>query len=106
MEIAALEQALGRERLRRMPIVSTKACTGHLMGAGMEDLVSIACLREQRLPKLDIPDLDPAFADLRFAAGEERYPCEYAVHVAAGIGSHVAVVVARGTDVVDAVRVA
>ena len=91
-EVDALETVLGRERLRRIPIVSVKGCTGHLMGASMEDLVAVTLLREKRLPVVHVPQVADAFADLTFANGE-AHERTLAVHVAAGLGSHVAVVV-------------
>ena len=91
-EVDALESVFGRERLRHMPIVSVKGVTGHLMGAGMEDLVAVTLLREKRLPVVHIPQVAACFADLTFAAGE-AHERTLAIHVAAGLGSHVAVVI-------------
>ena len=91
-EIDALEAVFGRTALRDLPIVSTKACTGHQMGAGMEDLIAVVCLREQRLPLMHVPARSAEFEDLRFAQGEP-FECDYVIHVAAGMGSHVAIAI-------------
>ena len=60
----------------------------------MEDVVSVTCLATRTLPRLCVPHVDPRLADLNLAvdggACDDR---DVAVHLAAGLGSHVAVVV-------------
>jgi 3-oxoacyl-(acyl-carrier-protein) synthase len=121
VEVEALEAVFGRELLRKVTIVGTKGSTGHMMGAGMEDVVSVYSLAHDALPNMYIPDIDPKFADLCFHgqpredagredagrddagredAGREDEPQRnsevanrFAIHLAAGLGSHIAVVV-------------
>jgi 3-oxoacyl-(acyl-carrier-protein) synthase len=91
-EVSALEAVFGRDGLRALTIASTKGSTGHMMGSGMEDVVSVEALRTRACPDARVGAVDPAFADLRFADGGAG-PFDFAVHLAAGMGSHVAVVV-------------
>ena len=91
-EVAALEAVFGRDGVRALTIASTKGSTGHMMGAGMEDVVSVETLRTRTLPDARVEHVDPAFADLTFARGGAG-GCDFAIHLAAGMGSHVAVVV-------------
>lgn len=91
VEMRALEEVFGRAALQRMAIAGTKGSTGHMMGSGMEDVVAVASLRDGVLPATRVPAVDAAFSDLCFADG--RAGREYALHVSAGLGSHVAVVV-------------
>jgi 3-oxoacyl-(acyl-carrier-protein) synthase len=89
-ELQALAAVFGPAALATLWIVATKACHGHLMGAGTEDLVAVELLRTGRLPRVYVPDVDAAFSELRFANGE-AHEADFAVHMAAGIGSHIAV---------------
>ena len=91
-EISALETVFGREGVRALTIASTKGSTGHMMGAGMEDVVSVEALRTSTLPNTRIQNVDPAFSDLTFASGGKA-SFDFAIHLAAGMGSHVAVVI-------------
>lgn len=72
-------------------IVATKAMCGHCMGSCVEDAMSYLCLKNQTIPPPIIPNLDPQFSDLNFAAAGE--PLRFAIHVALGMGSHVAIVI-------------
>lgn len=93
VEAEALRTVFGEEAVRGIPLMATKACTGHMMGAGVEDLVAIECLRTRRLPRMVVPHVEERFADLRFADGEAWEEGRFVLHASAGLGSHVAVVV-------------
>jgi 3-oxoacyl-(acyl-carrier-protein) synthase len=91
IEIKCLDNVFGRENLRKIHITCTKNITGHVMGVCIEDAMSILCLETQTLPDMTIPDLDPDFQDLCFKGGRHNF--KYAIHVALGMGSHVACVI-------------
>ena len=89
-EIAALREVIG-VAARDVTISSTKGPRGHAMGAAVEDVAAIFALRSGRAPSVDgVPDA--AFADLTFSDGAPR-AFEYCIHLALGMGSHVACVV-------------
>tara|TARA_B110000046_G_scaffold25053_1_gene24242 strand:- start:20720 stop:21745 length:1026 start_codon:yes stop_codon:yes gene_type:complete len=90
-EVQALRAVFG-EDARRVVITNTKSRCGHMMGACVEDAVAVTALLQQRAPAVDVSSLDADFADLRFADGRSRR-LDWAVHVAYGMGSQVAVCV-------------
>tara|TARA_B110000046_G_scaffold100414_1_gene107860 strand:- start:5973 stop:7202 length:1230 start_codon:yes stop_codon:yes gene_type:complete len=90
-EVSALRAVFGDDATR-LVITNTKAFSGHIMGASLEDAVAVIALQQQRAPPVDVAHLDDTFADLTFSDGAPRR-YEYAIHVAYGMGSHVAVCV-------------
>lgn len=90
-EVDALRAVFG-EDVRSLVITNTKSRCGHAMGASVEDAVAVTSLLQQRAPAVDTSTLDEAFADLTFADGAPRR-LDWAVHVAYGMGSQVAVCV-------------
>lgn len=93
VEIDALERVFGRALLQRVLITSSKCLTGHAMGACMEDAFSVLCLQRRAIPRIQVPDVAPEFADLRIGERLDEAPIDFAIHTALGMGSHVAVVV-------------
>ena len=91
-EVEALRTVFGDEDVKRVVITNTKSHRGHAMGACVEDAVAVTSLLQQRAPSVDTFALDAAFADLTFSDGESRR-LDWAVHVAYGMGSQVAVCV-------------
>lgn len=91
VEMAALRSVF-KEHARDLVITNTKAYSGHVMGACIEDAVAVTALRAQRAPAVDTLHLDEEFRDLTFSDGAVR-AFEYAIHVAYGMGSQVAVCV-------------
>lgn len=94
-EIAALRSVFG-DSAPRLRITNTKCYTGHSMGACVEDVAAVAALAAQRAPRVRLGEVDDAFCDLTFCGcdnddGEEGF--DFAIHVAMGMGSHVAIVV-------------
>ena len=94
-EIHALRTAFGASA-NRVVVSNTKGFTGHAMGAGVEDVVAIKALQYGRVPP--IPNLlepDPELGDLRLSKGG---PMEltYALRLAAGFGSQLALSVWKG----------
>ena len=91
-EVEALRAVFGDADVRNVVITNTKSHRGHAMGACVEDAVAVTSLLQQRAPPVDTSALDAAFADLTFSDGESRR-LDWAVHVAYGMGSQVAVCV-------------
>ena len=87
-EIKALRSTFG-DSVTQIPIANTKGFTGHTMGVGVEDAVSLRCLQKGLLPP--IPNLktpDPHFEDLNLSRGG-KCNAEYALRLAAGFGSQI-----------------
>lgn len=91
-EILALRQAFG-PAAERVTIANTKGYTGHAMGAGIEDAVAIKALQYGIVPPLpNLREPDPDLGALRLSRGERR-PFQYALRLAAGFGSQLALTV-------------
>ncbi len=106
-EIDALRAAFG-EHANRITIANTKGFTGHAMGAGIEDAVALKALQYGRIPPVaNFREPDESLGDLRISRGEDR-EVDYAIRLAAGFGSQVAIAVwravARGDDRIDPTR--
>ncbi len=88
-EIESLRRAFG-DAASRIVIANTKGFTGHAMGAGIEDTVAVKALQYGRVPPVpNLKEPDPDLGDLRLSAGGE-YPVRYAIRLAAGFGSQLA----------------
>ena len=73
-ETAALKRALGEERVRKIPISSTKSAIGHLLGAAgaVEAVATVKTLATRVIPPTvgyEVPDPD---CDLDYVPGEAR----------------------------------
>lgn len=87
-EIKALRNTFG-ESVVRIPIANTKGFTGHTMGVGVEDAVSLRCLQKGMLPPIpNLKNPDPDFEDLSLSRGG-KCDAEYALRLAAGFGSQI-----------------
>ena len=94
-EVKALELVFGRDALRTICMTSTKALTGHCMGAGVEDVLSVLLLQKRKAPpRIGRSRLHTDFKDLLFSDGLPfATPRRFALHLACGMGSHVAIAV-------------
>jgi acyl transferase domain-containing protein/NAD(P)-dependent dehydrogenase (short-subunit alcohol dehydrogenase family)/phosphopantetheinyl transferase len=93
-EIEALRRAFG-EDARHVVVTNTKGFTGHPMGAGIEDGVVLKSLQYGVVPPIaNLAEPDESLGDLRLSRGERR-PFRYAVRLAAGFGSQLALTVHR-----------
>jgi len=96
-EIHALRDTFG-EAASRVIIANTKGYTGHAMGVGIEDVVSIKALETGIVPPIAHYDEqfepDPELGDLNLSRGGE-YPIRYALRLGAGFGSQVAMALFR-----------
>ncbi|AWV89505.1 type I polyketide synthase [Bradymonas sediminis] len=93
-EIAALRDNFG-DKASDIVVANTKGFTGHAMGAGIEDVLAIKTLQKQRVPHIaNFKEPDPNLGDLRLSQGGD-YPVDYALRMAAGFGSQLAVALLR-----------
>lgn len=90
-EVAALQYVFG-DGVKDIVISNTKALVGHAMGTNIEDAVAVLALKQGFAPRVSVENLDPAFEHLAFSDGGKRN-FKFAIHLAAGIGNHLAIVV-------------
>ena len=108
-EIQALRTAFG-DSASKIIITNTKGFTGHPMGTGIEDAVSIHGLARGEFPPIaNFKQPDPELGDLRLSVGGP-IDVQYVVRHAAGFGSQMVFTLVRkisnGLDRVDRQKVA
>ncbi len=102
-EINALRHVFGAAA-DRVVITNTKGFTGHAMGAGIEDVVAIKALETGIIPPVPnyrVPD--PDLGNLNLSKGGQQ-PVTYALRLAAGFGSQIAMALLRWTPMPDGQR--
>ena len=91
IETLAIKKALGEDRARRITISSTKAMTGHMLGAagGAEAVASVLALRDQIAPPtIGLTEPDPA-CDLDYVPLTARKTAiDAALSASLGFGGH------------------
>ncbi len=93
-EIAALREVFGPVA-DRVIVANTKGFTGHPMGVGIEDVIGVKILEHQVVPPVpNLKEPDPDLGNLTLSKGG-RYDVEYAIHLAAGFGSQIALTLTR-----------
>jgi malonyl CoA-acyl carrier protein transacylase len=93
-EVAALRQTFGAAA-NEIIMANTKGFTGHPMGVGVEDVIATKILEYGIVPPVpNFKELDPELGHLHLSRGG-RYPVQYAIHLAAGFGSQLAMTLAR-----------
>ncbi len=96
-EINALRHTFG-DHANRIIIANTKGFTGHTMGVGIEDVVSVKALEHGIAPPIANYDEqfepDPELGDLNLSRGGS-YPLRYVLRLGAGFGSQIAMALLR-----------
>ncbi len=93
-EVVALRKTFG-EASNEVVVANTKGFTGHAMGVGVEDVIAIKILEHGIVPP--VPNFkveDPSLGPLNLSRGW-RYPVQFALHLAAGFGSQIAMSLVR-----------
>jgi hypothetical protein len=103
-EVTALRHTFG-EAANEIIMANTKGFTGHPMGVGVEDVIAVKILEYGIVPPVpNFKVVDPDLGPLNLSRGG-RYPVQYAIHLAAGFGSQIALTLTRripgGLDRVD-----
>jgi malonyl CoA-acyl carrier protein transacylase len=103
-EVAALRRVFGGAA-SEIVMANTKGFTGHPMGVGIEDVIAVKILEHGIVPPVpNFREIDPDLGALTLSRGG-RYPVKYAIHLAAGFGSQIALTLLRhvpgGLDRVD-----
>ena len=103
-EVVALRETFG-PAASEVVVSNTKGFTGHPMGVGIEDVIAVKILEHGIVPPVpNYKEVDPDLGVLNLSRGG-RYPVRYAIHLAAGFGSQIALTLTRripgGLDRVD-----
>ena len=99
-EISALRSVFGADA-DKLVIANTKGFTGHPMGVGIEDVVAVKALETGIVPPVpNFKEVDAALGQLNLSIGG-AYPVRYALRLAAGFGSQIAMTLLRWTPVAD-----
>jgi acyl transferase domain-containing protein/acyl carrier protein/NAD(P)-dependent dehydrogenase (short-subunit alcohol dehydrogenase family) len=93
-EVVALRKTFG-EAANQVIVANTKGFTGHPMGVGIEDVIAVKILEHGIVPPVpNYKEVDPDLGTLNLSRGG-RYPVQYALHLAAGFGSQIAMTLLR-----------
>jgi 3-oxoacyl-(acyl-carrier-protein) synthase/NAD(P)-dependent dehydrogenase (short-subunit alcohol dehydrogenase family) len=93
-EVKALRYTFG-DAASEIVMANTKGFTGHPMGVGIEDVIALKILEHGIVPPVpNFKEVDPELGPLTLSRGG-RYPVQYAVHLAAGFGSQIAMTLTR-----------
>ncbi len=93
-EVIALRKTFG-EAASDVVVANTKGFTGHPMGVGIEDVIAVKILEHGIVPPVpNFKEVDPELGALNLSRGG-RYPVNYALHLAAGFGSQIALTLTR-----------
>jgi NAD(P)-dependent dehydrogenase (short-subunit alcohol dehydrogenase family)/acyl carrier protein len=103
-EVVALRATFG-SAANDIIVANTKGFTGHPMGVGIEDVIAAKILEYGIVPPVpNYREVDPDLGTLNLSRGG-RYNVQYAIHLAAGFGSQIAMTLTRripgGLDRVD-----
>ncbi len=102
-EIHALRKVFG-EKADQIVIANTKGFTGHAMGTGIEDVVAVKALETGVVPPVaNFKEIDPELGALNLSKGG-AYPIEYAIHLGAGFGSQIGMILLRWVKTKDGLR--
>ena len=102
-EIYALRRNFG-DVADRIVIANTKGFTGHAMGTGIEEVVAVKALETGCVPPVaNFKEVDPELGPLNLSKGG-IYPVEYAIHLGAGFGSQISMMLLRWVKTKDGVR--
>ncbi len=96
-EVFALRKTFGASA-NDLVVSNTKGFTGHPMGVGIEDAIAVRILEKQVVPPVpNYREPDPELGTLNLSKGG-HYPVRYALRLAAGFGSQIAMTVLRRVD--------
>ncbi|MGB2602719.1 MAG: SDR family NAD(P)-dependent oxidoreductase [Candidatus Sulfotelmatobacter sp.] len=102
-EIHALRRVFG-DVADRIVIANTKGFTGHAMGTGIEDVVAVKALETGCVPPVaNFKEVDPELGPLNLSKGG-AYPVEYAIHLGAGFGSQISMMLLHWVKTKDGIR--
>jgi acyl transferase domain-containing protein/NAD(P)-dependent dehydrogenase (short-subunit alcohol dehydrogenase family) len=102
-EIHALRRIFGKSA-DQIVIANTKGMTGHAMATGIEDVLAVKALETGLLPPVaNFKEVDPELGRLNLSRGG-AYPVQFALHLGAGFGSQISMILLRWVPAKDGVH--
>ncbi len=102
-EVNALRRVFG-EGADQIVVANTKGMTGHAMATGIEDVLAVKTLETGLVPPVaNFKEVDPELGPLNLSKGG-AYPIEYALHLGAGFGSQISMMLLRWVRTKDGKR--
>src|SRR5208283_4497387 len=102
-EIHALRRVFG-EGADQIVIANTKGMTGHAMGTGIEDVLAVKALETGLVPPVaNFKEVDPELGPLNLSKGG-AYPIQYALHLGAGFGSQISMMLLHWMKTKDGIH--
>ncbi len=102
-EVHALRRVFG-ELADQIVVANTKGLTGHAMATGIEDVLAVKTLETGLVPPVaNFKEVDPELGPLNLSKGG-NYPIEYALHLGAGFGSQISMILLRRVQTKDGQR--
>src|SRR5664280_819149 len=102
-EIHALRRVFG-DNADQIVIANTKGMTGHAMATGIEDVLAVKALETGLVPPVaNFKEVDPELGVLNLSKGG-AYPVQYAMHLGAGFGSQISMMLLRWVPTKDGIR--
>ena len=102
-EVNALRQVFG-DAVDQIVVANTKGLTGHAMATGIEDVLAVKALETGLVPPVaNFKEVDPELGLLNLSKGG-AYPVQYALHLGAGFGSQISMMLLRWIKTPDGVR--
>ncbi len=102
-EVHALRGVFG-ESVDQIVVANTKGMTGHAMATGIEDVLAVKALETGLVPPVaNFKEVDPELGLLNLSKGG-AYPIQYALHLGAGFGSQIAMILLRWVPTKDGIR--
>ncbi|MGB7554479.1 MAG: phosphopantetheine-binding protein, partial [Candidatus Korobacteraceae bacterium] len=102
-EVHALRGVFG-ESVDQIVVANTKGMTGHAMATGIEDVLAVKALETGLVPPVaNFKEVDPELGLLNLSKGG-AYPIQYALHLGAGFGSQIAMILLRWVPTKDGIH--
>ncbi|MGA2369123.1 MAG: SDR family NAD(P)-dependent oxidoreductase [Candidatus Korobacteraceae bacterium] len=102
-EVHALRRVFG-DVANQIVVANTKGMTGHAMATGIEDVLAVKALETGLVPPVaNFKEVDPELGPLNLSKGGS-YPIEYALHLGAGFGSQISMMLLRWIPTKDKVH--
>ena len=102
-EIHALRRVFGGNA-DQIVIANTKGLTGHAMATGIEDVLAVKALETGLVPPVaNFKEVDPELGRLNLSKGG-AYPVQYAMHLGAGFGSQISMILLQWVPTKNGVR--
>jgi acyl transferase domain-containing protein/acyl carrier protein/NAD(P)-dependent dehydrogenase (short-subunit alcohol dehydrogenase family) len=102
-EVHALRHVFG-DAADQIVVANTKGLTGHAMATGIEDVLAVKTLETGLVPPVaNFKEVDPELGLLNLSKGGS-YPVKYALHLGAGFGSQISMMLLRWIKTPDGVR--